>query len=98
VAGFHDWTIDGVDLCMTRLVHDPAGAAYAGIEGVVDTDDAIQWGGRHLCAGGAFRTPSGRGRFSVTEGRPAMLPDGAFFVSTRRGKQFTPWSSAPPTR
>jgi molybdopterin-dependent oxidoreductase alpha subunit len=62
--------------------------AYAGIEDLADTGDAVQWGGRHLCAGGAFPTPSGRGRFSVTDGRPAALPDGAFFVSTRRGKQF----------
>jgi predicted molibdopterin-dependent oxidoreductase YjgC len=62
--------------------------AYAGIEHLERTGDAIQWGGRHLCAGGAFPTPSGRGRFSITDTRPATLPDGAFFVSTRRGKQF----------
>ena len=62
--------------------------AYAGIEDLAATGDAIQWGGRHLCAAGAFPTPSGRGRFSVTDGRTAPLPDGTFFVSTRRGKQF----------
>ena len=62
--------------------------AYAGIERLERTGDAVQWGGRHLCAGGVFPTPSGRGRFSVTDRRPADLPPGAFFVSTRRGKQF----------
>lgn len=61
---------------------------YAGIETLADTGDAVQWGGRHLCAGGEFPTPDGRGRFSVlVPSRPA-LPDGAFVVSTRRGKQF----------
>jgi predicted molibdopterin-dependent oxidoreductase YjgC len=62
--------------------------AYAGIERLERTGDAIQWGGRHLCANGAFPTASGRGRFSITDVRPATLPAGAFFVSTRRGKQF----------
>jgi molybdopterin-dependent oxidoreductase alpha subunit len=62
--------------------------AYRGIEDLMATGDAIQWGGRHLCTGGVFPTPSGRARFSVTTARPRELPDGAFFVSTRRGKQF----------
>jgi predicted molibdopterin-dependent oxidoreductase YjgC len=62
--------------------------AYRGIEDLTATGDAIQWGGRHLCAGGVFPTPSGKARFSVTTARPRELPDGAFFVSTRRGKQF----------
>jgi anaerobic selenocysteine-containing dehydrogenase len=62
--------------------------AYAGIERLERTGDAIQWGGRHLCAGGRFPTPSGRGRFSVVDVRPPELAPGTFFVSTRRGKQF----------
>lgn len=63
--------------------------AYAGIERLAKTGDAIQWGGRHLAPGGSFPTPSGRGRF--TPASPAAhhaMPDGAFFLSTRRGKQF----------
>ena len=62
--------------------------AYAGIERLERTGDAIQWGGRHLCAGGQFPTPSGRGQFSVTDIRPPELAPGTFFVSTRRGQQF----------
>jgi molybdopterin-dependent oxidoreductase alpha subunit len=62
--------------------------AYVGIERLERTGDAIQWGGRHLCAAGRFPTPSGRGRFSVADVRPPALPPGTFFVSTRRGKQF----------
>ena len=62
---------------------------YAGIERLSETGDAIQWGGRHLCAGGRFPTPDGRGQFSVLEVTPPprLGPD-EFFLSTRRGKQF----------
>jgi molybdopterin-dependent oxidoreductase alpha subunit len=61
---------------------------YAGIETLADTGDAVQWGGRHLCGGGAFPTPSGRARFSALDPPAHDLPPGAFLLSTRRGKQF----------
>jgi predicted molibdopterin-dependent oxidoreductase YjgC len=61
---------------------------YAGIETLATTGDSVQWGGRHLAPGGAFPTPNGRGKFSAVSPAPVDLPDGAFFVSTRRGKQF----------
>ncbi|MDZ7677368.1 MAG: molybdopterin-dependent oxidoreductase [Acidimicrobiales bacterium] len=61
---------------------------YAGIETLADTGDAIQWGGRHLCAGGEFPTPSGRGRFTPLTPTRTELPAGRFAVATRRGKQF----------
>jgi molybdopterin-dependent oxidoreductase alpha subunit len=62
--------------------------AYAGIEHLADTGDAVQWGGRHLCADGRFPTPSGRARFSPVVPSAGELPDGAFTVATRRGRQF----------
>jgi molybdopterin-dependent oxidoreductase alpha subunit len=62
--------------------------AYAGIEHLERTGDAVQWGGRHLCSGGRFPTPSGRGRFSVVDVPDAAVPEGCFLVTTRRGKQF----------
>ena len=62
--------------------------AYAGIETLADTGDAVQWGGRHLCAGGQFPTPSGRASFSVVTPPVPDVPDGRFGVATRRGKQF----------
>jgi molybdopterin-dependent oxidoreductase alpha subunit len=61
---------------------------YAGIEDLSRTGDAVQYGGRHLCAGGDFPTPDGRGAFSVLDVAPPSLGDGEFFCSTRRGKQF----------
>jgi molybdopterin-dependent oxidoreductase alpha subunit len=61
---------------------------YAGIEDLADTGDAVQWGGRHLCVGGEFPTPDGRGRFSPLDPPDRPVPPGSFLVSTRRGKQF----------
>ena len=62
--------------------------AYAGIEELATTGDQVQWGGRHLCADGAFPTPDGRGRFTALAPEPSSLPPGSFTVATRRGKQF----------
>jgi molybdopterin-dependent oxidoreductase alpha subunit len=61
---------------------------YAGIETLAEVGDQVQWGGRHLCAGGEFPTPSGRGRFSALDPPAPDVPEGAFMVTTRRGKQF----------
>jgi len=62
--------------------------AYAGIERLAATGDQVQWGGRHLCAGGAFPTPDGRARFTPLVSTAVDLPAGSFTVATRRGKQF----------
>ncbi len=72
--------------------------SYAGIEHLERTGDAVQWGGRHLCSGGAFPTPTGRGRFSVVEPPRSEVPEGRFLATTRRGKQFNSivWSRTDP--
>jgi predicted molibdopterin-dependent oxidoreductase YjgC len=62
--------------------------SYAGIERLATTGDQVQWGGRHLCAGGEFPTPDGRGRFSALTPPSTSVPEGSFVVATRRGKQF----------
>jgi molybdopterin-dependent oxidoreductase alpha subunit len=62
--------------------------AYAGIERLAATGDQVQWGGRHLCAGGAFPTPDGKGRFTPLVPSAPDLGPGQFTVATRRGKQF----------
>ncbi|MGH9117995.1 MAG: molybdopterin-dependent oxidoreductase [Acidimicrobiales bacterium] len=61
---------------------------YRGIEDLATTGDAVQYGGRHLCADGIFPTVNGRARFSAVEQPDLTLPPGRFFLSTRRGKQF----------
>jgi molybdopterin-dependent oxidoreductase alpha subunit len=61
---------------------------YSGIEHLSERRDQVQYGGRHLCRDGRFPTSSGRGRFSVVDVAPPDLAPGAFFCSTRRGKQF----------
>jgi len=61
---------------------------YAGIEQLARAGDQVQWGGRHLAAGGTFPTPSGRGRFMPVVPVRRAVPEGSFVVSTRRGKQF----------
>jgi predicted molibdopterin-dependent oxidoreductase YjgC len=61
---------------------------YAGIETLANTGDQVQYGGRHLCLGGVFATPSGRARFSAVDPPGHDLPAGAFTLATRRGKQF----------
>ncbi|MGY6502030.1 MAG: FdhF/YdeP family oxidoreductase [Acidimicrobiales bacterium] len=72
--------------------------SYAGIEDLADTGDAVQWGGRHLCAGGVFPTPSGRGHFTALTPTGPDLGPGEFVVSTRRGKQFNSmiWADVDP--
>jgi molybdopterin-dependent oxidoreductase alpha subunit len=71
---------------------------YAGIETLGRTGDQVQYGGRHLCAGGEFPTPSGRGHFTPLEPTAPSLPDDSFLVATRRGKQFNSmvWSNHDP--
>ncbi len=61
--------------------------AYAGVEQLARTGDAIQWGGPMLCEGGEFPMPDGRARFTPVVPREH---DGTrqFRLSTRRGKQF----------
>lgn len=61
---------------------------YAGIEGLAKRGDAVQWGGPRLAADGRFATPDGKGHFQAVAPPERSLPDGSFFVSTRRGKQF----------
>ena len=61
---------------------------YAGIEKLQRQGDQFQWGGPHLAPGGVFPRPSGKARF-VPVAPPALeRPPGAFFLGTRRGKQF----------
>jgi molybdopterin-dependent oxidoreductase alpha subunit len=61
---------------------------YAGIEDLEQVGDAVQYGGRHLCADGRFPTPSGHGQFSVLDVAPTALGPEEWYVSMRRAKPF----------
>jgi predicted molibdopterin-dependent oxidoreductase YjgC len=61
---------------------------YTGIEGLRKRGDSVQYGGPILYVDGKFKTPDGKGHFSALQPPELRLPDGAFALSTRRGKQF----------
>jgi molybdopterin-dependent oxidoreductase alpha subunit len=84
LAGRFDW----VDNRALRVEIADLVPMYAGVEDLEQVGDAVQYGGRHLCPGGRFPTPSGRARFSPLEVAPTELGPDEWYVSTRRGKQF----------
>jgi molybdopterin-dependent oxidoreductase alpha subunit len=61
---------------------------YDGIQRLRKTGDAVQWGGTRLCDGWVFPTPDGKAHFATVQPRDVDVPDGAYLLSTRRGKQF----------
>jgi molybdopterin-dependent oxidoreductase alpha subunit len=62
--------------------------AYAGIETLRNTGDAVQWGGPRLCEGGRFPTADGRAHLAAPSLPVSPPAPGLFRLSTRRGKQF----------
>lgn len=62
--------------------------AYAGIETLAKEGDAVQWGGRLLCQDGQFPRPDGKAQFVAVQPPETTIPEGMFYLSTRRGKQF----------
>ncbi|MEO8371745.1 MAG: molybdopterin dinucleotide binding domain-containing protein, partial [Candidatus Solibacter sp.] len=61
---------------------------YAGIERLGREGDQLQWGGTRLFEDGRFATHDGRAHFSAIAAVPREKAADAFYVSTRRGKQF----------
>jgi molybdopterin-dependent oxidoreductase alpha subunit len=86
-------TADAIRAEIARVV-----PAYAGIERLRETGDAIQIGGERLCEGGVFPTSDGRARFAVVTTVAHDVPEGRFILSTRRGKQFNSmvWNDVDP--
>jgi molybdopterin-dependent oxidoreductase alpha subunit len=83
----------------TQLAYPDAGAIrremaltmpiYAGIEALQKAGDWIQWGGEQLCREGRFvGMPEEKARFTRLEPVRIAVPEGAFYLTTRRGKQF----------
>jgi molybdopterin-dependent oxidoreductase alpha subunit len=75
----------------TAAVRDEIAKAvplYRGIDQLNEEGQWVQWGGPGLCAGGEFKTPSGRARFTPLTPPDERAPEGRFNLATRRGKQF----------
>ena len=61
---------------------------YAGIEGLAEEGQFVQWGGARLGGNGFPNMPDGRARFSTVPIPAPALPAGKLMLTTRRGKQF----------
>jgi molybdopterin-dependent oxidoreductase alpha subunit len=61
---------------------------YDGIQDLHEKGDQFQYGGAHLCEDYQFGTPDGKGHFAPLVPAVQEIPDGAFRLTTRRGKQF----------
>ena len=62
--------------------------AYAGVEKLEKAGDWIQWGGERLFSSGFPGMPEGRARFAALPLPETQVPEGQFYLTTRRGKQF----------
>jgi molybdopterin-dependent oxidoreductase alpha subunit len=62
---------------------------YKGISTLSQEGQWVQWGGERLCEGGVFpNLPGGKARFSPVTPPTIHIPEGHFFLTSRRGKQF----------
>jgi molybdopterin-dependent oxidoreductase alpha subunit len=61
---------------------------YAGVEKLERAGQSVQWGGERLYADGFTKMPGGRARFTPVAVPRIEIPAGAFYLTTRRGKQF----------
>lgn len=70
---------------------------YRGIAKLTKKGDNFQYGGRRLLTE-RFLTPDGKGHFSPVNLPEENIPEGRFFLATRRGKQFNSilWSDNDP--
>ncbi|MFC5531611.1 FdhF/YdeP family oxidoreductase [Cohnella yongneupensis] len=61
---------------------------YEGVQHLSVQGDVFQWGGAWLCEGGKCPTEDGKGRLLAIEQPELRKPEGTFYATTRRGKQF----------
>lgn len=80
--------IDFRDADQIREEIAQANPSYEGIQHLKRKGDVFQWGGAWLCEDGVCPTPDGRGRLLPIELPELRKPEGHFYVTTRRGKQF----------
>lgn len=61
---------------------------YQGIETLAAEGQWVQWGGARLGANGFPNMPERRAVFTAIDLPRTVIPEGKFFLTTRRGKQF----------
>jgi molybdopterin-dependent oxidoreductase alpha subunit len=61
---------------------------YRGIENLREKGDWVQWGGDLLFSERFSNMPGGRARFTPVPLPETAIPEGRFYLTTRRGKQF----------
>src|SRR5690606_37272132 len=61
---------------------------YDGNQHLKERGDVFQWGGAWLCEGGVCPTPDGKGQLLAIELPELRKPEGTFYVTSRRDKQF----------
>ncbi|MCD8509910.1 MAG: FdhF/YdeP family oxidoreductase [Bacillus sp. (in: Bacteria)] len=65
-----------------------ANPVYDGIQFLKNKGDVFQWGGAWLCEDGICPTEDGKGQLIPIVIPELRKPEGHFYVTTRRGKQF----------
>ncbi|WP_093055690.1 FdhF/YdeP family oxidoreductase [Salipaludibacillus aurantiacus] len=80
--------IDFPDAQTIRNEIAEAHSVYDGIQHLKEKGDVFQWGGAWLCEDGECPTPDGKGNLLPIELPELRKPEGHFYVTTRRGKQF----------
>jgi molybdopterin-dependent oxidoreductase alpha subunit len=80
--------IEFADAASIREEIAKANRNYDGIQHLKNRGDVFQWGGAWLCEDGICPTPDGRGNLLPIELPELRKPEGHFYVTTRRGKQF----------
>ncbi|MGV3467250.1 MAG: molybdopterin dinucleotide binding domain-containing protein, partial [Heyndrickxia sp.] len=76
------------DASQIRKEISVANPNYDGIQYLSKKGDVFQWGGAWLCEDGICPTEDGRGNLLPIELPELRKPEGHFYVTTRRGKQF----------
>lgn len=82
------YLIDFKDAYAVRDEIALAAPNYNGIQHLKESGDLFQWGGAWLCEGGICPTADGKGNLIAVELPERRKPEGHFYVTTRRGKQF----------
>ncbi len=81
-------TLSFTDMAAVRREIGQIIPMYDGIQNLTSAGDQFQYGGAHLCWNWNFPTPDGKAHFVPVQLPLNEVPEGAFVVTTRRGKQF----------